>query len=616
MFEVINSFNYFIKYIFINLEYRESIQNKNILPIEEIKKTFTNDLLKYRFDNENITTDILSDIYMILMRRLAYNSGKKGGEFFTPTQLVKNAWKFVDIKKYVNKLINNETNNISICDPTSGSNTFLMYGYNDIIEECEKIKQGVVNKNSFSFYGQELKKTQYCLGLINMIFNGLNNQYNKNIEIKDQNSNVITNYLNGIGLKRNTIDIVVANPPYALKDYGFEYAQQTKETDERWKFGIPVKKESEYSFLMTAYDLLNEQGKAIILMPVGTLFRKSGENFRKQLLQDGVVECLIYLPENMFLTTYIPVVMWILNKDKTRENKDKIFMINASEDFYKVGKLNEWKVEKSINNYLNKIEETGYSGYVDYKTLEDNKFNFVVKKYFFKEQKEEFEKNNTLSLEKEIKELKNKINKIELITNEFIKENNEEINYLKINEIVTKVPKNWKVKKIKDLIYLNKIINKNAKDFKNSGLYPAFTSSKELTKYYDEFNFDNENIYIAGGGHAAFHYYNGKATCSSSVLSFKSKGEIDNEFLYYLLIYNIKLIERCFYGTSLPQLNTEEFLNLKICFPEIEEQINIKKILKEINYKKELTKELILKEKDNCNIVINNLCSGIFVCKK
>lgn len=407
MFEVIDAFNPTMKHVFNTFEYRQLILQKNIVPFEEFYKTCHTELSKYDFNMENISTDMFSDIYMDLMGRFASDSGKKGGEFFTPTPLVKNAWQFIDIKEYARKLINGEKTNISIGDPTAGSNTFLIYGYDMIMAECEKMKPGAIKKEVFSFYGQELKAFQYCLGLINMIFHNTMDSYNVGIDIPQQNANVINDYFNGIGQKRNQLDIVVANPPYGTKNYGYEYADANKTTDERWKYGVPKKQEGEYAFLMTIYDLLNKQGKAVIVMPLGTLFRDGAKEIRKHLLTEGVVEGLVTLPGNMFLTTSIPVVLWILNKDQNRPNKDKVFMVNASKDFKKVGKFNEWQSEKAINNYLTRTEETDYSGYVDFTTLEKNKFNLSVQRYFSKEKEKDIV--DIVALEKEIIEIENNL---------------------------------------------------------------------------------------------------------------------------------------------------------------------------------------------------------------
>lgn len=82
-------------------------------------------------------------------------------------------------------------------------------------------------------------------------------------------------------------------------------------------------------------------------------------------------------------------------------------MVNASKDFKKVGKFNEWQQDKAINNYLTRTEEVDYSGYVDFATLEKNKFNLSVQRYFSKEKEKEIV--DIVALEKEIIELESNL---------------------------------------------------------------------------------------------------------------------------------------------------------------------------------------------------------------
>lgn len=390
MFEIINVFNEKIEHVFNTFEYKKLIIQNKIVPTEDFYKTCHNELSKYDFNMKNITTDIFSDIYMDLIGRFAADSGKSGGEFFTPTLLVKNAWRLIDIDEMANKLVSGEKTSLSIGDPTAGSNTFLIYGYDEIMKKCEELAPGKVNKQTFSFYGQELKNFQYCLGLINMIFHNTIDSYNQGIPFECQNANVIDKYFTGIGSMRGMLDIVVANPPYGGTDYGVAYAESTKTTDPRWKAGVPKQGEKEFAFMMTIEDLLNKTGKAVVVMPLGTLFRNTGKQFRKYLLDNDLVEGLVALPKNMFATTGIPVVLWVLNKKKKDQDKGKVFMVNATKDFIKVGKFNEWQPEKSIQSYLSRSAIEDYSGYADYVSIEKNNFNLSIQRYYGEIEEEEW----------------------------------------------------------------------------------------------------------------------------------------------------------------------------------------------------------------------------------
>jgi len=89
--------------------------------------------------------------------------------------------------------------------------------------------------------------------------------------------------------------------------------------------------------------MLKDDGKGVIVLPLGTLFKDSTKHIRQKMIEEGIIEGLVLLPDNMFMTTGIPVVLWIINKDKTRENKDKIFMINAKENLKFGNKMKQLK---------------------------------------------------------------------------------------------------------------------------------------------------------------------------------------------------------------------------------------------------------------------------------
>lgn len=393
MFEVSDCFNQKMHHVLTTFEFKRLLIEKEIVPQDDFIKVCKEELSKFEFNNKNITTDMFSDIYMDLIGRFAHDSGKKGGEFFTPTKLVYWGWSLLNPKRIAKDYLTGKLPHIRIGDPTSGSNTFLTSGYDiikqavsDVITTDEQFKDCKIENSNFSFYGQELKAYQYCLGLINMIFHGIDDRYNRGIEIKDQNANVIDKYTKGIGRAdlSNTFNFVVANPPYGTKNYGIEYATDNAGAvdDRRWKYGVPLKSEGEMAFLMTIYDMLNASGKAVVIMPLGTLFRESGKVFREKLIREDVVEGIVVCPGNMFLTTQIPVAFWILNKNKDEADRGKVFMVNASQDFEKVGKFNDPQLEASQDAYLNRKEIADYSGYVSLETLEKAGFNLSVQRYF------------------------------------------------------------------------------------------------------------------------------------------------------------------------------------------------------------------------------------------
>ena len=196
------------------------------------------------------------------------------------------------------------------------------------------------------------------------------------------NQDIIAKYANGMGSLAGTFDVILANPPYGVKDYGIDYAQKTALTDKRWRFGVPSGQEGEFAFIMTALDLLNERGMSVLVLPLGTLFRDGGAPYRKGIVNEDHLEGLITLPANMFLTTSIPVVLWVFNKNKKAADKGKVFMVNAGHNFKKVGKFNEWHPKQALDAYHARTAIADYSGYVDLARLTQENFNLNVSRYF------------------------------------------------------------------------------------------------------------------------------------------------------------------------------------------------------------------------------------------
>lgn len=330
-------------------------------------------LSQYSFAKEFAEEDIFGDAYMDLLGRFAADEGKKGGEFFTPSNLVENGIKLVKPEYKGDK-------KVIIGDLTAGACTFMTYAAKSLEDSdtTSDNKKERVN-NYVQFITQEKTEASELLGLMNMKLHGYDNHIS-------YHGNTITEYKNGfIGDHAGTMDYIYANPPYGLKDYGFEYAKLNAQKESRWQWGVPQKGEGEYAFINTIMDLLNADGKALIALPLGTLFKDATRNIRQQFIERDWIEGIINLPAGMFYTTGIPVCYWIINKNKNEADKRKIFMINSEQEFTKQGNINFWNSEKTLHNYENRIIETGFSEYVDFETLKENDFNLSVSRYVYKE---------------------------------------------------------------------------------------------------------------------------------------------------------------------------------------------------------------------------------------
>jgi len=408
MFRVIETFSDSVTLNYFKRNEFEKTITK-VLKNDYIEEIIT-ELSKHKFDIKHAPEDLFGDAYMDLMGRFAAEEGKGGGEFFTPSNLVENSMKFARPHFKNNKIV-------KIGDPTAGACTFMVYAAKDLEGQVQKENdENPENKkdpkhevnHKAEFITQEKTGTSELLGTMNMKLHGYDNH-------KSYHGNTITDWKNGyIGDHEGEVDFMYANPPYGLKDYGYEYANDNSSKEARWKWGVPKKGEGEYAFISSIINLLTEDGKAVIVLPLGILFKDSTQKIRQQFIENDWIEGVINMPSNMFYTTGIPVCLWVINKNKDEKDKKKIFMINADNDFTKSGTINEWEYEKSVSNYDNRHIEEGYSEYVTLETLKENDFNLSVSRYVYKE--EEMEEIDIKALNSEINTLYDEINEYKELT--------------------------------------------------------------------------------------------------------------------------------------------------------------------------------------------------------
>lgn len=357
--------------------------------------TKTSKLAEFDLSLKNVSMDVFSDTYMDLLGRFAEDSGKKGGEYFTPTPLIDKTLQFAHLETFAQKLSDDPSYIFSMGDPTAGSNTFVIRTYEIIMRIARDSSWRQPQKNQFALFTQELKTTQVGLGLVNMFYHGLASRLNLTpAEIQvgrrlDQGGgvgrgtgNTITEYTNNIGKQSNSLDFVGANPPYGTDDYGITYATTAPiEKDKRWTAGVPTRSEGEWAFIQTIVDLLSPTGRATVILPLGVLFRDGGQNFRQWLIEKDWIEAVVSTPSNQFLTTSIPVCILVLNKNKT-QSLNGVYFINASNDFTKQGKFNHWDDGKSIAAWQTREEIPYYSGFISADKLKKNKYSLAVNRYF------------------------------------------------------------------------------------------------------------------------------------------------------------------------------------------------------------------------------------------
>ncbi|HGM4723640.1 TPA: type I restriction-modification system subunit M [Serratia marcescens] len=316
--------------------------------------------------NGNLGYDVLGYIYEYLIEKFAANAGKKAGEFYTPHE----------VSVLMSNIIAHELKHkdtIKIYDPTSGSGSLLI----NIGEAFEKYAK---NKDSITYYAQELKANTYNLTRMNLIMRGI-----KASNIKTRNGDTLEEdwpYFDDSDPQGSYyalhVDAVVSNPPYSQN-----WDPSFKDSDPRYsRFGLAPKTKADFAFLLHDLYHLKPDGIMAIVLPHGVLFRGGEEGeIRKQLIEQNHIDAIIGLPANIFFGTGIPTVILVLKQK--RQNTD-VLVVDASKHFMKEGKNNRLQASdiKRITDAVIKRESIDkFSRLVSKQTLQKNGYNLNIPRY-------------------------------------------------------------------------------------------------------------------------------------------------------------------------------------------------------------------------------------------
>ena len=290
-----------------------------------------------------------------MIKHFAESAGKKGGEFYTPNEVVQ-----------LMAHILQPDERATMCDPTVGSGGLLINLRNYV-----EARYG--SARNLSIHGQELKEGIYKMCKMNMIFHGIKNA---NIKMGDTLANPLLKK-DGVLLK---FDIVVANPPFSQN-----YKTDGMQHKERFTNWTSTKKQADFMFLQHMVSTLNNDGRMAVVMPHGVLFRGGEEQkIRKRLINAGLIEAIIGLPPALFFGTSIPACLIIINKSGAGD-RNHILFINADKE-YKEGKnqnmLRSEDIDKISFVYHNKIEsDKKYSKLVHKDDIEKEEYNCNIRRY-------------------------------------------------------------------------------------------------------------------------------------------------------------------------------------------------------------------------------------------
>lgn len=301
--------------------------------------------------------DILGAAYEYLIKFFADSAGKKGGEFYTPAEVV---------KLMVNIL--EPAPDAEVYDPTCGSGGMLI--------QCKNyVEARYGDASRLSFYGQELSGTTWVLCKMNMLFHEI---YDAQIEQGDTINNPLHKDKEGRELKR--FDVVMANPPFSA-DYKQSNIEGFKDRFLHW---MPEKSKADFMFVQHMVNVLKDNGRMGVVMPHGVLFRGGEEkNMRRWLLDQGYLDAVIGLPQSLFYGTGIPASLIIINKQGASKRR-KVLFINADREYKEKKNQNQLRPEdlnKIAYIYHQRQELPKYSRLMEYNDFLREDYNFNIRRY-------------------------------------------------------------------------------------------------------------------------------------------------------------------------------------------------------------------------------------------
>lgn len=310
--------------------------------------------------NSNLAKDALGEACEYLMEKSAADAGKKGGEFYTPSQ----------VRELLVQLLEPQEN-MSICDPVCGSGSLL-------VECVRQIKGQRDTPHNLLLYGQEKNYETWAIAKINLLLHDI---FEFDIRLGD----VINDPQLIKAGKLMQFDRVIANLPFNLKNWSYE-TTKFRVFDERFRYGISPQSSGDFAFIQHILSTLNNTGKAVVIVPLGVLFRGGSEGkIRRGIIEDDFIEAVVGLPSNLLYGIGIPIAILVFNRNKSTNRKKRVLFIDASKEFQGKNRSQNYLSVPGINHIVNVYQdfrnEQEYSKVVSLEEIAANDYTLNISRY-------------------------------------------------------------------------------------------------------------------------------------------------------------------------------------------------------------------------------------------
>jgi type I restriction enzyme M protein len=360
--------NQSLEHVLDHIQFMRVQSNKRIVS-DDACKDLVRHFSRYRLRNEDFQfSDLLGAAYEFLINMFAESAGKKGGDFYTPRDVIRLMVRILA-----------PTPGMSICDPTCGSGGML-------IITREHIEHSGGDPTNLRLCGQVNDASAWSICKLNMLLHGV-----RGADIQLQDTLLHPMHREGGELER--FDRVIANPPFSQN-----YTKSNMEFPERFRWGwCPTSgKKADLMFTQHMVAVCKDRGMVCTVMPHGVLFRGGAEReIRTKFLKQDLIEAIISLPPNLFYGAGIPACLLIMrpnlagnfpNPNKPKERRGKVLFINADAEFH-AGRAQNYLLPQHVEKIASAFERyediPNYSKAVGFDEIADpvNDFNLNVRRY-------------------------------------------------------------------------------------------------------------------------------------------------------------------------------------------------------------------------------------------
>ena len=294
--------------------------------------------------SEARATDVLGGVYEYFLEQFAIAEGRKGGEFYTPRSVVRLLVEM--LQPYQGR----------VYDPCCGSSGMFVQSVEFIQAHASGNGNGGRATADISIYGQESNYTTWRMARMNLAIRGIEGQIAHGDSFhNDRHPDLRADY-------------ILANPPFNVSDWGGERLQD----DQRWRYGVPPKRNANFAWVQHFLHHLAPRGIAGFVLANGSMSSsQSGEGqIRKNIVEAGLVDCIVALPGQLFRSTQIPACLWFLSRDgSSADRRDQTLFIDARKLGHMIDRTRRDLSAEDINRISNTFHawqgEEGARAYAD-----------------------------------------------------------------------------------------------------------------------------------------------------------------------------------------------------------------------------------------------------------